>query len=501
MPPRRLSAHPLTTLEQGGPVDFFRNGWKTEGRAGEPYAVSLYAQGQKVLSRSMRYHRPRGLFCGTGDCTSCLATVNGIPNTRTCQETCAPLAWLEDQNAFPDAEHDVLALADLAFPKYLDAHRAFIRPKALKPLYTRIIRGMAGFGRVPSAPIEQRYDHRVLETDVCVVGAGPAGLAAAEAASSTGLHVLLLDREPRIGGRLRHLPTPFLATGPDAPRTEGKAWASLVRTKLEHQGVTIVPGARLIGIYPELRIAAATATRMMEIRARSLVLAPGASDDYRPFPGSDRAGVLQATAALRMLNEHGVLPGDDVAIIGATRPGLLLARDLLACGARVAALVDLRTRPPRDEGLENDVRRLGVAVRWGATPRRVVGRGSPRGLELDAERDSRIPCDAVVLATGRHPNVQLFQQAGCQLDHNADLGGFRPVTGPDLETTVPHVYAAGSALGVLDEWASHLSGRLAGLSALHSLSLLADEAPLQQARAAYEAHLIRRGFTPRAVLA
>lgn len=491
----------MTTIDQGTPVTFYRNGWKTEGRAGEPYAVSLYAGDRKVLSRSMRYHRPRGLFCGTGECTSCLAQVDGIPNVRTCQAACEERGWIEDQNSFPDAETDVLEVADLAFPSYLDAHRAFIRPQILKPLYTRIIRGMAGFGRVPNAPIVQRYDHRILETDICVVGSGPAGLAAAEAASSTGLHVVLLEREARLGGRLRHLPTPFHATGPDAPRTEGKAWASLVRTKLEHQGVTMVPSARLFGIYPDLRLVAATPTRLVEVRARSLVLAPGAGDGYRPFAGSDRAGVLQATAALRLLNEYGVLPGDDVAIVGATRPGLLLARDLLACGARVAALVDPQTRPPRDEGLENDVRRLGVSVRWGVNPRRIVGRASPRGLELDAEANARIACDAVVLATGRHPNVQLFQQAGCRLDHNADLGGFRPVTGPDLETSVPQVYAAGSALGVIDEWASHLSGRLAGLGALHSLSLLADEEPIRQARAAYEAYLIRRGFSPRMVIA
>ncbi|HLE47766.1 MAG TPA: FAD-dependent oxidoreductase [Candidatus Thermoplasmatota archaeon] len=492
MPPRRLENHPLTTIRRGPLVEFRRNGRRAEGHAEEPVAVALYASNRRVLSRSMRYHRARGYFCGVGQCTHCFMSVNGVPNVRTCETRCEPLTWVQDQNALPSAEYDVLAAADVAFPNYLDAHRAFIRPTFLKPIFTRVIRAMAGFGRAPRTPVQQSFRHETLTTDVCVVGGGPGGLAAAEAASSTGLHVTLLERDERVGGRLNRLPTPFLATAPDAPNRDGKEWIGLQTTKLEHQGVRIIPGAQLMGIYDGNRLAAATRTRLIEVETRSLILATGAIDAYRPFPGSDRAGVMLADGALRLLNEFGVLPGDDVAIVGATRQGLLLARDLQACGARVRAVIDEGPEPRRVSSLLEEVRGRGVPVRWGAKVKAVDGRLEPRALVLG---DGRIPCDAVVLATGRHPAVELVQQAGCKLVHDPADGGFRPEVTADLETTVPNVFVAGSSLRVADEWASHLSGRLAGRGALHGLSHLLEDEPLDAARASYEAHLRRIGRT------
>ncbi|MBI2078419.1 MAG: FAD-dependent oxidoreductase [Euryarchaeota archaeon] len=490
MPPRRLDAHPLTTLRRGPPVAFRRNGRPARGFGEEPIAVALYAANRRVLSRSMRYHRARGYFCGVGQCTHCFMGVNGVPNQRTCETPCEPLGWVEDQNALPNAEFDALAAADVAFPSYLDAHRAFIRPAFLRPLYTRVIRMMAGFGKAPRTPVAQSYRHESLTTDVCVVGAGPAGLAAAEAASSTGLHVTLLERDEGVGGRLNRLPTPFLSTAPDAPQQEGKAWAAAQLTRLEHQGVRVLTGTRLIGIYEGHRLAAATRTRLVEVEARATILATGALDAYRPFPGSDRAGVMLADGALRMLNEFGVLPGADVAIVGATRQACLLARDVEACGGRVAAIVDEGQEPARRPPLVEEARKRGVPVRWGARIKRVVGRVEPRALLLS---DDRIPCDAVVLATGRHPAVELPQQAGCRIGYDAADGGFRPDVNADLETSAAHVFAAGSGLHVADEWTSHLSGRLAGRAALHGLSHLLDDEPLAAAREAYEAHLRRIG--------
>lgn len=479
MPPRRLERHPLTLLRRGPPVTFHHNGRPVPGFAGEPVAVALYARGRRVVSRSMRYHRPRGYFCGVGHCTHCFVRLNGVPNVRSCEAPCEGHAWAEDQNAVPSVEHDVLGLADWAFPHYLDAHRAFIRPTILKPLFTRMIRGMAGFGRVPKAPVPQSFRHEQLETDLLVVGAGPAGLAAAEAAGTAGLRVTLLERSPQLGGRLSWLPTPFHATSPDAPRTEGKALVEESRRRLQAAGVDVRPGARLFGIYPGSQLAAATASALLRVRARGLVLAPGALDDYPPIPGGDRAGVLLSSGALRMLNEFGVLPGESVAIVGAGRDGLLLARDLIACGARVSGLVD--PRPARSSLLTDDLRRMGVAVRWETRAVSVRGRKSPRALEVEGPggHRARISCDAVVLATGRHPAVELFQQAGCRIRHQGPMGGFHPETDARGRTSVPHLWAAGSAAGVVDEWASHLGGRLAGLAAARALK--APSAPSESA--------------------
>jgi sarcosine oxidase, subunit alpha len=499
LPARRLERHPLTPIEHGPSVTFYRNGRPIQGFANEPLAVAEYAANQRVLSRSMRYHRARGLFCGTGNCTSCFQSLNGVPNVRTCVEPCEELDWVEDQNSIPDAETDLLAAADLAFPNYLDAHTSFIRPAFLKPVFTKVIRGMAGFGKVPKTPIEQTYRAETAETDICIVGAGVAGLAAAEAAASTGLHVLLIEREAHLGGRLNRLPRPFDATSNDAPRMEGKAWALLAKTKLKHAGVTSRVHTRLFGIYDEKRLACATHSGLLDVRARALVLAPGAYDGYAPFPGADRAGVMLAGAALRLLNEYAVTPGDEVAIVGATRQGLQLARDLHACGVRVSGIVDSGPEPPRGAPLVEEVHALGIPFFWNHRPLRVSGRTGPRALVIEGPSRRSIRCETVVLATARHPSVELFQQAGCKLLHTPELGGFRPQVDDAMQTSIEHVFAAGSAAGVTDEWGSVLSGRLAGHGALHSLSLLADDKPLEQAKEAWRAYRLRARAPPRMV--
>lgn len=460
---RRLEHHPLTTLDRGPATTFRFDGKDVEGFEEEPIAASLYAQGTRVLSRSMRYHRARGYFCGAGTCTHCFVAVNGRPNVRSCEETCTKDANVEGQNAYPSVEHDALAAGDVVFRKYFDAHRRFIRPAFLKPLYTRIIRAMAGFGRVPLQPVAQTYNEETLDADVLVIGAGPAGLSAAEAAAKAGSSVVILERQPQVGGRLRYLPTPFHATDPDAPRTEGKAHALAALARLRGMGVEIRTHTRLFGVYPEKRLAAASRTALVNVRAKSMVLATGTYDSYRPFPGADRAGVLLVSGALRLLNRHGVVPGEDVAIVGAHRDGLLLARDLMACGSRVAAIVDPRLAP-KEDALAADLRRLGQPVQWSTNPVQVLGRKRVRGLEIERGRTKEIACDAVVLAGARQTAVELFQQAGCRIMYDA-VRGFYPQATPQGETSVPWIFAAGAAAGATDEWKSVKSGEAAGSAA------------------------------------
>lgn len=464
---RRLDRHPLTTLDRGLPTTFRFDGRTIDAFEDEPIGAALYARGTRVLSRSMRYHRARGYFCGAGICTHCLVAVDGRPNVRACEEPSTKDAWVEGQNAYPSVERDLLAVSDVAFRNYYDAHHRFIRPRFLQPFYSRIIRGMAGFGRVPTQPTRQTYLDETVKTDVCVVGAGPAGLAAAEAAATDGTKVLLLERQTHVGGRLRILPTPFHASEPDAPRTEGKAYAEAALKRLQEKGVDVRTATRLFGIYAERRLAAASRTRLVNVQAKAIVLATGSYDEYRPFPGADRAGVLLVSGALRLLNRHGVVPGDHVAIVGAHRDGLLLARDLMACGAHVAALVDPRL-PIHEDPLAADLRRLGQPVQWSTQPVRVVGRKRVRGLETNRGRRTRIDCDAVVLAGARRAALELFQQAGCAIGFHA-LRGFHPTTDPTGTTTAPGIFAAGSAAGAKNEWQSVQTGKVAGATAAASL--------------------------------
>lgn len=426
-------------------------------------AAALYAAGKPILSRSMRYHRARGLFCATGACTHCFLRIDGQPNQRSCQAPCEPTTWSEGQNAFPNVGFDLLEAADLAYPNYLDAHRAFVRPRFLRPLFTRVIRGMAGFGRVPRTPVAQAYLRVRDDPEVLVVGGGPAGLAAAQAAAEAGARVTLIETEKRLGGRLRHLPTPFQGL-PDAPQAEGKAFAADSERHLRALGATIRAGARAFGVYDGVW-AAATSTTLFELLPGRVVVATGAQDTFEAFPGSDRAGVLQATAAERLLNQHGIPPADPVAILGATRHGLLLARDLRACGVRVAGVFDARAVVPPSPVLD-EVRAAGLRVEAGWRPRFVAGRCGPRAIVfLTPQGRVRVPCRSVVTATNRAALGQLFQQAGARLVFEPLTGGWIPQVNSQLETSREAVFAAGSCAGAADPWESVQMGRRAGAAA------------------------------------
>jgi len=468
--PRRLASHPLTQIERGGPLTFHHDGRTVHAYRGESIAAALYAEGQTVLSRSMRYHRARGLYCGAGNCTHCFVRVDGVPNQRACQLEAQPFTWSEGQNAFPNVRADFLAASDLAFPRYLDAHRRFVRPAFLRPFFLSIIRRMAGFGRVPGKPLPLAFRRETLEADVLVIGGGPAGLAAADAAAGGGAKVTLLEAEAKVGGRLRHLPTPFHASNQEhAPRTEGKTYADQAERHLRTLGVDVRTQTRLFATY-DGRWTAASRASLVEATAPCVIAATGALDALPMFPGADRSGVLLATAASRLINVHGIVPAEPILVYGATRDGLLLARDLVACGARVAGVYDPRPRPAVPQALLDDARRLGIGVQVGHRVSFVAGRKRPRAVVFDGPRGRvRVACATLVSALDRVVLSQVFQQAGAELHYDEARGGFVPVTGSTMETTVKGLYAAGSAAGIEDEWSSVLRGRIAGAAAALSL--------------------------------
>jgi sarcosine oxidase, subunit alpha len=464
---RRLASHPLTRIERGRPLAFHHEGRRVEAHEGETVAAALYAAGHNVLSRSMRYHRPRGLYCGTGACTHCFLRIDGVPNQRACLTPCTDQTWSEGQNAFPNVRFDLLSVADLAYPRYFDAHSAFVRPAPARSIFHRIVRGMAGFGRVPKAPVPQSFRRETVDVEVLVVGAGPGGLAAADAAARAGARVTLVEAETHVGGRLRHLPTPFHASRHEhAPRVEGKEYAAQAAADLARHGVDMRSRTRVFGVY-DGRWAAATDTALLELHPQRVILAPGAIDAYPLVPGADRAGVLLPTAAF---NVHGIAPQDPVLVYGATREGLLLARDLLACGVRVAGVFEPAAKPPAPPALVDDLRRLGVAVQIGHRAAFVAGSSRPRAVIFDTPTGRiRVACATLVCAAGRVLLSELFQQAGAQLAHDEARGGVVPILGSTMETTVRGLFAAGSAAGVEDEWSSVLRGRIAGAAAAASL--------------------------------
>ncbi|MFQ5762193.1 MAG: (2Fe-2S)-binding protein, partial [Candidatus Bathyarchaeia archaeon] len=149
----RIEIHPVLKFDRGQQVTFYFEGKPINAYENETVASALYANGVRIFSRSMKYHRPRGFFCAIGRCSACLMTVDGMPNVRTCVLQVKEGLRVERQNAFPNADHDVYSFADkLSYISLAKGfyYRKLIHPSFLRNFYMNILTRFAGLGRIPT---------------------------------------------------------------------------------------------------------------------------------------------------------------------------------------------------------------------------------------------------------------------------------------------------------------------------------------------------------------
>src|SRR5687768_8792299 len=169
----------------------------------ESIAAAALASGTKVMSRSLKYHRPRTFFCLEGHCSGCLVRLSGVPNLRACLAPCTNGAEVEGQNAFPSAEVDLLGAVDFLFSRGLDHHTLMTGSSVLNKLANKVVRQLSGLGKLPDHAATELPEVAERNVDVCVIGGGPAGLSAAIACAHRGRKTLLVDDQLRPGGSLR----------------------------------------------------------------------------------------------------------------------------------------------------------------------------------------------------------------------------------------------------------------------------------------------------------
>jgi sarcosine oxidase subunit alpha len=418
------------------PLTFTFEGRTVPAIEGQSIAAALYASGVRVFSRSFKYHRPRGLFCVSGDCPNCLMQVDGRPNVRTCVEPVRQGQVVRGQNAWPSLGFDLLRVFDRlsAFLPVGFYYKRFHRPRWLWPLFERVVRRVAGLGRVDvsSVPdLETEVEH--IHTDVCVVGGGPAGLAAAAEAATAGAEVLLLDRQPRLGGHL-------LYDGTLTPEVE-----TLLATVQGHSRVRVLTDTNAFGLYEGNVIGAFQGQRFLRIRAGRVIVCTGGRQQPEPFTNNDLPGIFLARGVLRLARLYGVRAGRRAVVLTDNDDGYRQAAEIARLGIEVAAVVDWReTEPTKGGGLTNwrklDASRIikalggsrlqGVRVRQWIIP-------ATGGVQV---RDEDIDCDLLCIATWLQPASELLRQGGaCYV-----LGVWQP------DPANPGLSAAGSAAGSRD---------------------------------------------------
>jgi sarcosine oxidase, subunit alpha len=407
---------------------------------GENVAVALYASGQRVLSRSLKYHRPRAFFCLEGHCGGCLMRIGGVPNLRACMVPCRDDMDVQGQNAYPSPDFDVLEAVDWFFPRGMDHHALRTGSTLVNTVVNKVVRQLSGLGRLPERPPEGDLAATRVEPDIAVIGAGPAGLAAATAAASAGARVVLFDEQDMAGGSL--IGDPRYGPGDAA----GRARAA------ERAGVTLRTGCTAIGYYPEDRepvLAVATPSGLCLVRARRTIYATGGYAVNRLFINNDRPGVLAARAVGRLLVRHGVKPADRVCVIGLDSYASALGLALEQAGCEVIAVDPDRAR--------------------------VLGaHGHPwvSGVELAAAAGGRqrIECDLVAVSALPSPASEVPRQHGCEVEFRPQGGGFAVRVDDRGQSSVASVHACGDVCGYMGAEAAARMGERVGLAAAENLA-------------------------------
>ena len=484
----------LFRLPAGGRIDrsrslgFSFDGQRFEGFAGDTLASALIANGVHLMGRSFKYHRPRGLLSTGSDEPNALVGVGRdeahyTPNLRASQVELYDGLIAESQNRFPSLARDLGAVNDL-FSPLLPAgfyYKTFMWPAgAWKRLYEPKIRAMAGLGRSPKAPDADRYVHRFAHCDVLVVGAGPAGLAAAEAAMAAGARVILCDEQPEFGGSLLSSADARIDSAAAADWVAGRVQA-LARS--EH--VTLLPRTTAFGYFTHNMVALAervtdhVATpdpklpreRLWQVRAKEVVLAAGATERPLVFPDNDRPGILLAGAGRSLVNRYGVRPGARAVVFTAGDAAYGAALDLARAGIDIAAIVDLRREAAGE--LPEAARKAGLPILTasavvGTTGRLRVASALVARLDGDGRVGAarRIACDHILMSGGYTPSVHLFSQSRGRLRFDDTLKAFVPGESAERERSV------GAARGIFglepaleDGWAQGQAAAVAaGLS-------------------------------------
>jgi sarcosine oxidase subunit alpha len=470
-------------IERERALPFRFDGRDYAGVAGDTLASALLANGVHLMGRSFKYHRPRGVLAAGSEEPNALVTLardaaRCTPNLRATQLELYEALEAYSQNRSPSLAFDLGAVNDLLAP-FIPAgfyYKTFMWPRrAWRALYEPRIRAAAGLGRAPSRPDPDRYAQRYAHCDVLVVGAGPAGLAAASAAAAAGARVILCDEQSEPGGSL-------LSDPEQAPPSIGDEsalrWREAILAALSaNPEVTLLSRTTAFGYFPHNLVGLnerltdhladpppdAPRERQWQIRAREVVLATGAIERPLVFPGNDRPGIMLAGAARSFLNRYGVLAGTRAVLVTAADEAYQAALELQEAGVYLAAVADVRSGA--DSPAIERARAAGIPVLAGATVLGTSGRRRVSAVRLgrlehgELSEEQLQPCDLVLMCGGFTPSVHLFSQSRGRLSWSEALQAFVP--GAPGE----RARSAGACRGVFDLETVCADGAAAGAAA------------------------------------
>ncbi len=480
----------MSRLPTGGQIDRARkisfrfDGQYYKGHPGDTLASALLANGVRLMGRSFKYHRPRGVLTAGSEEPNALVELRTggrqEPNTRATTIELFDGLQAKSQNAWPSLKFDALAIND-RFSNFLTAgfyYKTFMWPAAFwEKLYEPIIRRAAGLGSITTKADPDLYDKGFLHCDLLIIGAGPSGLAAALTAGRAGARVILADEDFRMGGRLN-------AETFQLGDVAGAQWAAQAVAELASlPNVRLLPRTTIFGAFDHGIYGAVERVSdhlpspeagkprqiLWRIYAQRALLCAGAIERPIAFANNDRPGIMTASALRTYVNRWAASPAETVAVFTNNDDGHRTAADLLAAGVKLAAVIDTRTDAPSLPGVE---------VLAGAQVTDSAGRLGLKSVtvRLANGQSRRLNVGALGVSGGWNPNVSLTcHQRGRPVWDDA-ITGFVP--GAELPQGMRVV---GAATGQFSTHAALHTGAEGAVQALADLGLSATPADLPQA--------------------
>jgi methylglutamate dehydrogenase subunit C len=457
-------------IDRTKPVRFRFDGKDYAGYKGDTLASALLANDVRLVGRSFKYHRPRGMLTAGSEEPNALVEVigakNQTPNVRaTVQEVFEGLDC-RSQNRWGSLKFDLLAVNDYLSP-FLSAgfyYKTFMWPRALwEGLYEPVIRRAAGLGSLSGKHDEGTYEKAFAFCDVLVIGSGPSGLMAALTAGRSGADVILCEESHALGGRL-------LSDGGIIGGMPSGEWVAGVVAELQAlPNVRIMPRTTVTGAYDHgthgalERVGLHKSARpnlprecFWRIVAQHTVLAAGALERPVAFEDNDRPGIMMASAVRTYLNRYGVSPGKRVTLFANTDAARATARDLMAAGVTVAGIID-----PRPDAFSVE----DCPVHVGAE---VIGSRGRLGLSAIKVRKGgevfEIETDCLAMSGGWNPSIHLTCHMNGRPRWSEDLAAFVP-----MEGAVPGLVAVGAANGSMSTHGALATGHAAALRMVEAL--------------------------------
>lgn len=487
-------------IDRAQPLDFSFNGRRYQGYRGDTLASALLANGVDVVGRSFKYSRPRGIVAAGVEEPNAILMVGSreatlVPNVRATQQALYPGLVATSCNGWPNVENDAMALLGklagaLMPPGFY--YKTFLHSQRLWMACEKYIRRAAGIGRAPTQPDPDHYDVLNRHCDVLVVGAGPAGLAAALSAARSGARVILADEQEEFGGSL-------LDCRETLDGQPASAWVAGALDQLrKFPEVVLLPRSTVNGYHDhnfltiherrsdhlgETAPDGSSRQRIHRVRAARVVLATGAHERPLVYGNNDLPGNMLAGAVSTYLHRYAVAPGRRLLLSVNNDHAYRAALDGLDAGLEVVAIADARPRPQGD--WPELARRRGIRVIAGAAVTECAGgmgvrRARIAGLSADGRRladaGQWFDCDLVASSGGYSPVVHLSSHLGNRPQWREDILGFVPSEGPQRRVCAGAVHGVFALQQVLQDGAE-AGARAAGQAGFATTAITVPEVP------------------------